>query len=252
MSMNLQKFAKVIDYKWLSLVLLLALLVCLALWRPWGAMNNGQRVVTVTGTTTLTAEPDKFVFSPSYEFKSLDKNTALNELVSKQAEVVKGLKAKGVADQNIKADSNGYRTNYYQNDDKEFVYTLTIQVTTGDKVKAQTIQDYLISTTPSGQVSAQPQFSQTKQKQLENKARDGAAADARRKADHMASNLGFKVGKIKSIQDGNIGNYPTAPMYSSSSSVGSVSIPDSEQTPMVIQPGQNEFNYSIQVEYYIR
>ncbi len=241
-----------VNFRWVSLALLLALLVCVAMWRPWqGSGRTGQREISVTGTTTVTAAPDKFMFYPSYEFKNIDKKQALDEVAVKQKEVVEALKNAGVKDKEIKADSNGYRGSFYQNDSKEYVYTLTIQVTSDTMTEAQKIQDVLLATNPSGQVSPQAQFSQAKQKELEAKARVEASADARKKADQMATNIGFKVGKVKSIVDGSIYGGPILAMSESDTdmkSVGSVG----SQPALGLQPGQNDLPYSIQVTYYIR
>lgn len=241
-----------VNFKWIALALLLALLTCLMLWRPWqGAGISDEREVTVTGSATVKATPDSFVFYPTYEFKNADKDQALQEVGAKQETVVKGLKTIGVADRDIKTDTGGYRNNFYQNDSKEYVYTLTLQVITSDKTKAQKIQDTLVATGPSGQVSPQAQFSPAKQKELESKARIEASADARKKADQMASNIGFRVGKVKSIQDGSL--YGGGPIMAMEGDAMAKSVaPTSSQTSLSIHPGENELPYTIQVTYYIR
>jgi SNF2 family DNA or RNA helicase len=44
--------------------------------------------VSVSGSATLKAEPDEYVFYPSYEFKNADKTAGLKELTAKSEEVV--------------------------------------------------------------------------------------------------------------------------------------------------------------------
>jgi len=83
-------------------------------WRPWSSTSASDRTVSVTGTSTLKAEPDQFVFYPSYEFNNADKSAALKEMTAKSDQIVAGLKALGVADKDIKTNSNGYDgQNYY-------------------------------------------------------------------------------------------------------------------------------------------
>jgi uncharacterized protein YggE len=113
---------------------------------------------------------------------------------------------------------------------------------------AQKVQDYLVSTSPTGQISPQTGFSTTKQKQLESKARDDATKDARAKADQSAKNLGFKVAKVKSIQDGtNFGGI--TPMMLKDSAAGSS---EAITSSLAVQPGQNDLTYSVTVIYYIK
>lgn len=78
---------------WLSAVLAVGLVAVVALWRPWDSQPSaGDRTVSVSGSATLKAEPDEYVFYPSYEFKNADKTAGLKELTAKSDEVVAGLK----------------------------------------------------------------------------------------------------------------------------------------------------------------
>jgi uncharacterized protein YggE len=92
-------------------------------------------------------------------------------------------------------------------------------------------------------------FSNAMQKTLESKARDDAAKEARAKAEQSAQNLGFKVGKVKSISDGAGFNGSIMPMNASAAS-GTMSM-DKATTSLAVHPGQNDLNYSVTVTYYI-
>jgi uncharacterized protein YggE len=242
--------AFVINPWWLSALLTVAVLTMLALWRPWQNQPSAEnRSVTVTGTATIKAEPDEYMFNPSYDFKNADKKTALNELNAKSAEVVDGLKKLGVTDKDIKTQSNGYEYGYwYDEQTGKYVYTLNLGVNVSNREKAQKIQDYLVGTNPSGQVSPAAVFSNVKQKQLENMARTDATKDARAKADAMAKNLGFTIGKVKSIDDSSTSGRDN-PMFLSE---GNGSTTADKSIGLSVQPGQNNFDYRITVQYYIR
>ncbi len=236
---------------WLSAVLALALLMVVVLWKPWSRTHLAtDRTVSVSGSATLKAEPDEYVFYPSYEFKNADKAAGLKDLTEKSDAVVAGLKKAGVADKDIKTNASGYRDYYFYNEeDRTHTYSLQVTVTTRTRDAAQKAQDYILTTSPSGSVTPQPTFSAAKQKELETKGRDQASKDARGKAEQQAINLGFRLGAVKTVQDSNGGyGYPmplAATMDASRSSVASA-------PSMAIQPGENELTYTVQVTYYIR
>ena len=240
----------VLDYRLITVVLLAVIVAMLLVWKPWSGAAGTERTVKVTGQATITAEPDEYVFYPTYQFKNASKETALAELTKKSDELVSKLKALGVADNKLKTNAsgqNGY--DYIYNEDRSLTYTLQLTVTAGDKALAQKVQDYLMSTSPTGSVSPQPGFSNTMRKVLESKARDEATQDARAKADQSAKNLGFKVAKVKTVEDGSgFGDiYPVSSMAQDSAG-GSLEV----QPKLAIQPGENDIVYSVSVIYFVR
>lgn len=224
-------------------------------WNPWngsyaGAGTDNSQTTSVTGEAKVTAEPDEFVFYPTYEFKNADKATALAELTKKSEEVTAKLKELGVADNKIKTNSSGHNYSfYYDSSAKTNNYNLQFTITTTDKDLTQKVQDYLITTAPTGNVSPQANFSDGKRKELENKARDEATKDARAKAEQSAKNLGFKLGKVKSVEDGagfggGIEPYDGTRLEFSTN--------DSASSSLKVQPGENDLTYTVTVAYYIR
>lgn len=237
---------------WLCAFLALALVGVLLLWRPWStAFHSADRTVRVSGQSSVKAEPDEYVFMPSYEFNNADKTAGLAELTQKSDQVVNGLKKIGVADTDITTNASGYRDYYmYDEQTKTHTYALTVSAIASSREQAQKVQDYLLTTSPSGEVTPQLRFSEAKRKQLEGKGRDAAAKEARAKAEQQAKNLGFRVGDVKSIEDNgeSFGGYPVPMMDATTSSAGrSAAVPS-----LPVQPGQNEFTYTISVTYYIR
>src|SRR6266404_5558206 len=100
---------RLVLWKLISLVLLVALVAAIVLWKPWQAnIKASDRTVSVTGTATVKAEPDEYVFSPSYTFTNVDKQTALGEITAKSNDMIAKLKALGVADSQIKNNSTNY------------------------------------------------------------------------------------------------------------------------------------------------
>lgn len=245
-----------LDMRLLIGVLLAVIIAMLLIWRPWTSRVVSDRTIDVTGESTVKAEPDEYVFYPSYEFKNADKQAALTELTKKSDDVVSKLKALGVNDSKIKTNSSGYDFPVYYNnvnDPKEATYTLQLTVTTADKALAQKVQDYLVTTVPTGSVSPTVTFSESKRKQLENQGRDAATKEARTKADQSAKNLGFKLGKVKTISDGSgfnsggCGSGLACPLAATTDLKAS-----GAPSSLTVQPGENELSYSVSVTYFIK
>lgn len=248
------------DLRYVALALLTIIMLMLLVWKPWNPpVSASARTVTVTGATTLTALPNNFVFNLSYQNTNADKTTAIQVASAKSNELVAKLKALGIPDKLIRTSIDGYegvKNEPYSMPvpapgptNGDYVYTLQLTVTTTDRASAQKVQDYLVTTEPTGSVSPLPTYSETLRKQLESKARDAASQDARVKADQSAHNLGFKLGGVKSVIDGNgfkLGG--TQPMQGS----GSGSSDKTSAPSLAVQPGENELSYSVTVTYYIK
>jgi len=236
-----------LDLRIIVVLLLAVIAAMLFMWKPWGS-STSDRTVEVTGETTLKAEPDEFVFYPSYQFKNPSKDTALAELSKKSEAVITKLKELGVTDSNIKTNSNGYDypVSIEDGSGEVITYTLQLTVTVDNRELAQKVQDYLLTTAPTGAVSPQASFSEAKRKELENKARDEAAKDARSKAEKSAQNLGFKLGSVKSVKDG-LGFDGVIPLGAPDAVTA-----DGAESRLTIQPGENDLTYSVTVVYFIR
>lgn len=221
------------------------------MWKPWeGRVSSSSRTIDVTGQATVKAEPDQFVFYPYYEFKNSNKEQALVQLKNKSSELTAKLKELGVAEADIKTNSDGYDKYYFAPESNGTpTYTLRFEITLQDKDKTQKVQDYLLTTAPSGTVSPQYTFSEVKRKELESQAREQATKDARTKAEQSAKNLGFSIGKVKSVSDG-AGFGGVQPMYATDS-VSTRSIGQNESS-LVVQPGQNELSYNVSVTYFVK
>lgn len=241
-----------ISPKFIIVLLLIVIGVMLFLWKPWEPnIKADTRTIEVTGTATMKAEPDEYLFYPNYEFKNANKDAALAALTAKSDQIVAELKKLGVADSKIKSDSSGYSTGLLfptESPDGTTAYTLNLTVTVGDKELAQKVQDYLVTTSPTGVVSPQTSFSTARQKQLESKARNEATKDARTKAEQSAKNLGFKLASVKSVNDGSGFGGPV-PLYGGVDSA----VQESASSPkLTLQPGENDLSYSITVTYFIK
>ncbi len=248
------------SYKLLSVLLLLAIVGMLVAWKPWQPnIKASDRIISVTGETTISATPDEYVFSPSYAFDVTDSKTALAQLTAKSDEIVSHLKSIGVPSTAIKTSSNGNSSGYSGGGgfDHPLIltpngssksYTLSLTVTLDSNKLVQTVQDYLLSTNPTGEVSPTVTFSAAKQKSLQSQARTAAEKDARTKADQSAKNLGFKVTSVKTVEDGSLGG----PILYDAATADGVNSAVTKAPSLSVQPGQNELSYSVSIVYYIR
>ena len=228
------------------LMLLISMAIMMFIWKPWQQdAGANARTITVTGEATVSAVPDEYVFNPSYQFKNTNKDAALKELTAKSNDIVSKLKELGAKDNKIKSNSGGSDYAYYPENSTTPVYTLTLTVTLDNKELTQKVQDYLITTTPLGSVSPIAGFSEAKQKEIESQARDKATTEARSKADQSAKNLGFKIGKIKSVEDG--AGFGIS--YLEKSTIASDS---ATQQRLSVQPGENDITYSVTVTYFVK
>lgn len=235
-----------INLKLIVGLLLAVIAVMLFMWKPWQSTTG--RTVEVTGEAKVTAKPDEFIFTPTYRFPSADKDAAVAELSKKSNSVVAGLKKLGVPESKIKTSTGEYDSIYIEpqrgEPAAETNFTTNLTVTVSGQALAQKVQDYLLTTSPTGSITPQPTFSDNLRKELESKARDEATKDARTKADQMAKNLGFSLSKIKSVSDNTgFGVYPLAEKNAATT--------DSSRS-LTIHPGENELFFSVRVVFFIR
>lgn len=241
-------------FKIASLILLAAVVVTLVLWEPWNPqIKASDRTITVTGNATITAVPDEYVFSPSYDFSDTNQQVALKNFTTESDQIVAQLEKLGVASSAIQTDSSSDTGGVYMpvvtNNDGNTDYTLNLTVTIDNATLAQKVQNYLLTTNPTGQISPSEDFSTATQNSLDDQARNQAEQDARSKADQSAKNLGFRIAAVKSVQDGTLFNpiYPLTPGVNSTIDSG----PAAAAPSLNLQPGKNTLNYSVTVVYYI-
>ncbi len=238
-------------WKILCLLLLIALIASIWLWKPWQAnIKASDRTISVTGEATVKAEPDEFIFSPSYDITNPDQQKAITDLTAKNNDIIAKLKALGVPSSKIESNASNYK-DYF--DSTTNTYTFYLTVTVDDKTLAQKAQDYLLTTSPSGDITPQYTFTDAKQKTLENQGRDQAEQDAKAKADQSAKNLGFKVKAVKTVQDGNFESMGGCGPQGLCMGANNLNAAVSSQNPsLTLQPGENSLPYSVNVTYYIQ
>jgi uncharacterized protein YggE len=246
----------------LSVIVIGLIIVILFVWKPWQPnVKASDRVITVTGEATLTATPDEYTFNPSYDFTNSDQQTALSQLTAMSNQLVSKLESLGVPSKDIQISSDGYNSGNYlpvpvSQDNGQYTYELDPTFTIDDNTSlAQKVQNYLVTTNPTGDVSPSVDFSTAMKSSLADKARSQAEQNARFNAEQSAKNLGFKIAAVKNVVDNGLSdNNNVSPCSGASDSICAGTSLDSSASPspsLDLQPGQNQLYYSVQVQYYI-
>lgn len=242
--MKKQVLVKITAERIIIVILMLVIVLMGALWQPWNNLESEKRKISVIGSGMVSAVPDKFTFMPTYQDTGTDKQKTLNAVNSKVNTVISELKKLGVSEDNISLSGNVY--NAYWEDNKQNTVSVSLNIEVDEKQLAQKVQDYILTTTPYGQLTPYPSFSKEKQKSLEADARKAALQDAKSKAEASTSELGAKLGKvIKVTENSNIG---VIPMYSTVSDSTSSSI----GTSLPISTDKQDVTANVEVEYELR
>lgn len=239
-----------IDLKFVSIALLVVIALMLALWKPWQGV--AAKTITVTGESTVSAKPDEFIFSPTYQKKADNVTAAIAQVSEHGNGVVAKLKEMGVTDDKIKSNvssnpdydpTNGKQTG-------QFVGNYSLIVTVNDTELAQKVLDYLVTTSPLYGVSPQSTFSKETRKKLESDARTKGLADARSKAEQTASTLGSRLGKVTTVTEGAGFDGPIM-MGRTSVAKPEIAADMSATTTPTLQTGTEDVNFSVNVVYRI-
>lgn len=242
------KFTFSIDLRVICVLLVVIIVAMLGFWRPWQADASSARKITVTGTGKVTATPDSYQFNPSYQKSSTE------ELNSTVTAVTDKLEELGVEEKQIQVQSSAYKNSDGGAEvliapapqrDQTYAY-LTIKV--ANKELAQKVQDYIATTEASGQLTAYPSFSDEKQKQLKEEARDKAIADAKSRGDKTAQQIDAKLGKVIEVKDQeNQFGFPM-PM----TAVAEDSARSSTSAATSIYAGEQDITFTVEVIFQIK
>ncbi len=240
----------VIDMKWVSVVLLLAL-IGLTIWtKPWDM--GSSRTISVTGEGTITAVPDEFQFNVTYQKTAAAVADANSQVAAIGNEVVKKLKELGLNDKQIKTNLSSNPSYEIAPDrsgsTKEYSSAYIIAVKVENKEQAQKVQDYLATTPVQYSYSPNATFSAATQDKLEDEAREKAIANARKKAEKTAQELGVKVGRVVSVSDLVQSGGPITLMADKATSSASAE----RVVAPTIEAGSQDLTFTLNVTYQIR
>jgi len=249
-SKSSSKLAVKLDLRLVCLLLLLIIGGMLAAWQPWNdSGKNSSRKITITGQATIKAEPDQYQFSPYYERDTTAEVTALND------QIIKGLNNLGVSDAQIKNNVSKFNKPQFSPEvpggDQEKV-NLSLTITLPNKDLVQKVQDYLVTTNPNGSITPYPSFSTQQQKELTDRARGQAISDAKQRADKTASGLDARIGKVLEISEVQPGGGVFPYLTGNQSEPSIATDGGAAESSIAVQPGENEFSYSVKVTFALK
>jgi len=245
------------DWRATSWLLIVVIVGMLAVWKPWTATT---RTVSVTGSGTISAAPDEYTLNATYEKQAADAATATSQVAELGNGVVAKLKDLGLTDAQIRT-TNGtqgvikpmYAPAPTSSPGTEASATYAVVVTVSDKALAQKASDYLSTTPVQYAVSTSSTFSTSAWKKFQDQARTAALEDARAKASETASQLGVRLGDVKTVTDSTSqGGYVVPMVGAAGSALDSASSSSATVAAPTLEGGSQDVTFSVTATYGIR
>ncbi|QQG49706.1 MAG: SIMPL domain-containing protein [Candidatus Berkelbacteria bacterium] len=242
------------DFRIITILLLVVIGVMLALWQPWAEAD--KRTVTVSGEATVKAEPDEFIFYPSYQKTGKDSAEAISAVSAFGNAVVDKLKELGVEDKEIVVNSSANkdyevmlgRPDPAPTGDGTYTAYYSLTITLNDKTLAQKVLDYIVTTSPLSGVSPQSTFATQTRKDLESRARAAALKDARTKAEQTANELEASIRQVVSVSEPQWGG--VVPMALDSRAMATDPAETLSAPKLLV--GEQDVTYAVQVVFRLR
>ncbi|MDO8556471.1 MAG: SIMPL domain-containing protein [Nanoarchaeota archaeon] len=213
-----------------------------------GTENNN--VISVSGTSTIKADPDRAVFYVSIQSLKDTATLAQTDNSKRTQTVIDALLAQGLDKKDI--ETQNY--NIYKREDwteqgskfKGYQADNTIKVTVEDITNVGKYIDAAISNGADSIQSVNFELSEATQKEKYAEAIKQAGNDAQQQAENLAASVGAKLGKIVRVSGSNSNYYPL-PIYKD------LMVAESGRAAAVpINPQQLEVTATVNVDYSIR
>lgn len=234
--------------KFLSLVGIIAVLTAVCLLIPWEHVNWGKISVLPASTITVTGEakqdevPQIARFSASVTATNVDKQTAVNEVNTQMAKLIKSVKDFGIAAKDIQTQQvSVYQTKEERLSIKDvWQASNSISVTLRDITKVSDLADLLAASGATNVYGPNYSLDDTTQAQADLLSK--AIDNAREKAQKIAVASQRKLGQVITVSEGS-SNYPR-PMF-----VGGM-MAEKSSTP--VEPGTETVYQSVTVTFELK
>lgn len=211
-------FSKLAMVVWTVLVVFLG--ISLFPWKlvNWGTLNfSSDRTITVTGSAQTKAKNQVASFTAGVSATKDRKEEAVDEVNTKMDEIVKAVKGFGVKSEDIKTQNNSiYQTQEYYYDNGvqksrpgQWSVNNGVEIILREVDRASALSD-LLSKSGANNVNG-PNFMMDNTTTFEASLAAEAIADARKKAEAMASSSGASLGEVINVVEGY--NAPIYPVY---------------------------------------
>jgi len=209
--------------------------------------TNKESLFTVTGTGEVSAVPDTTMVNLGVNKKATTAEAAKDQVNKIINQITDDLKKLGIDEKDIKTTNFSVNPNYdYTQEGQKsngFNADANIEVKTKTVDKANQAIDTATrdGATQVGGVQFVPDDS--KQKDLESKARRLAIKNAKEKAESIANDAGIHLGRIVDVQEN--GEYPRPVLYNKMSA-------DTRSAPedtTKLNPGENKITSTVSLSY---
>jgi len=172
-----------------------------------GCVQPNDSVITVSGESTLTFDPDQAEVYAGVSIVGITADAAQNEVNVKINAIVDGLRSKGILEKDIETqqlnlyEERRWRNGEYKSDGWRATQVLVIK--TSDLHKVGEIVDVVVSNGANQIQNINYGLSKEKEQEFKQQALAEATKNAKDKAETIALSLGVKLGKVKSVSESN-------------------------------------------------
>ncbi len=248
------RIAVTVALSMLALFLLVATIDGLHNWGHDDSMS--QNLITVSGTGTATAIPDTATISFTASATAADVATAEKNMTATVDAALASIKAAGIDDKDVTTSSYNVSP-HYTSPCRPGVYCMTASKASGydvsESVEIKVHDTTKVSEVLGGLAKANvtnvsgPNFVVDDTQKVMQEARAEAIEKAEADAKVLAKQLGVRLGKVVSFDEGNGGN--PQPYYKASMAV--MDSAGSSVAPTIPQ-GQNDYSATVSITYEIK
>jgi len=214
-----------------------------------GCQVKEGNVIEVEGDSEISVEPDQAEVWAGVSVVKLTAEDAQNEANAVINDIIEGLRAEGIADEDIKTERLSlYEERQWENGKSTVVgwrATQTLKIKTTDLTKVGKIVDVAVDNGANQINNINFELSEEKEQEYKKQALAEATNNAKEKAETIADSLGVKLGKIKSVSEAEYYFRPYA--YAMEKTVGTEAVAEAA----AIMPGKVDVTAHISLVYNI-
>jgi len=183
-------------------ILTIILIIALIAMTGCVVQEKEENTIDVEGTSEISVEPDEAEVWVGVSIVKLNAEDAQTEANKVTNDIIDGLKAAGIAEEDIKTEQLSlYEERRWEEGQSKIVgwrATQTLKVKTADLTKVGTIVDIAVSNGANQIQNINFQLSEANEQKYKKQALAEATTNAKEKAETIADSLGVKLGKVKS------------------------------------------------------
>ncbi len=212
--------------------------------------SENLNLLRVNGSSTKNFAPDRSEIIFSIETDDVSAKESQQENARITSQVITAIKAAGISDEQISTSNYSLRERYEWNNTLRkneligYRTTNTIKVVLRDLEKTGSVIDSAVLAGANRVSSISFTLSEEKQARAREEVLKEASANARAKANRIASGLGIKVGRVHSVSEDSHYNIPMYQSYE-------MTARDSDSPETIITPGDVSMSATVTVQFEI-